>query len=75
MREFVSRLDSYFIEVDAYEHKCIEPIDLNASLEFTSELAVASIKDDAEASLDLTVPLLLFIGLITCLGWIHPNGC
>jgi hypothetical protein len=76
MREFVTRLNGYFMTVDARTQRLCEEANAATSLESMSELVtVGTDEKDAERSLDLTVPLLLFIGLIACLGWIHPGGC
>jgi hypothetical protein len=77
MREFVTRLDNYFIALDGQSERLCQQVEDDATilLESVPDSMAIDIESEARQSLDLTVPLLLFMGLLACLGWIHPNDC
>jgi hypothetical protein len=77
MREFVTRLDNYFNTLDSNLQELCHQVeeDIDIALESVSELMTVDVKSEARQSLDLTVPLLLFMGLLAYLGWIHPSSC
>jgi hypothetical protein len=77
MREFVTRLNNYFNALDAQSKRLCQGVEENTAiaLESVSELMAVDVKSEARQSLDLTVPLLLFMGLLAYLGWIHPSSC
>jgi hypothetical protein len=77
MREFVTRLDNYFKTLDSNAQRLCQQVeeDIDIALESVPDSMTIDIESEARQSLDLTVPLLLFMGLLTCLGWIHPNDC
>jgi hypothetical protein len=77
MREFVTRLDNYFTTLDARSEILYQRIEDDAAiaLESVPDSMTIDIESEAKQSLDLTIPLLLFVGLLAWLGWIHPNGC
>jgi hypothetical protein len=77
MQEFVTRLDSYFKALDRQAERLCQRVEDDAPilLESVSDSMTIDIENEAKQSLDLTIPLLLFIGLLACLGWIHPRDC
>jgi hypothetical protein len=77
MREFVTRLDNYFTTLNARSQRLYQRVEDDAAiaLESVPDSMTIDIESEAKQSLDLTIPLLLFVGLLAWLGWIHPNGC
>jgi hypothetical protein len=77
MREFVTRLDNYFTTLDSQSEGLCQRVEDDAAiaLESVPDSIAIDIESEARQSLDLTMPLLLFVGLLACLGWIQPSDC